>query len=440
VFYRAFRAAMSVVLRLFFRLEPPVDPSGALGLDGPVIFVGNHPNGLIDPALCLVLVQRPVTFLAKAPLFTLPVLGAILRGLDALPVFRKQDAGGDTSKNEGTLGASVDALVKGRAITLFPEGKSHSEPQLAELKTGCARIALEAVRQGAKVRVVPVGFTYEAKNRFKSRVHVEVGAPLEAAGFLEAAGEDGFEAAKRLTASIAGALQAVTLNLEAWEDLPIVETAEALYALARREEVGDAERKKAFARGMKLLRAEQPERFEVVKADLASFRRRLGLFKAEELQFRFHPVTVAWFVVRNLLWLAGLPVFALGMGLFTLPYLVPSWLAAASKVSHDVESTVKLLASMVIAPLWWAGLVGAAFWWLGPGAAVATSVLVPVLALLTRWYFERRARALRDVRAFLVLGSGSTLKAQLLAEGQVLTEELNRLDAEFGERVRARTA
>jgi glycerol-3-phosphate O-acyltransferase/dihydroxyacetone phosphate acyltransferase len=65
-------------------------------------------------------------------LFSIPVLGWILKGLDALPVFRKQD-GADTAKNDGVLAATVEALTQGRAVSLFPEGKSHSEPQLAEL-------------------------------------------------------------------------------------------------------------------------------------------------------------------------------------------------------------------------------------------------------------------------------------------------------------------
>ena len=48
----------------------------------------------------MVFVGFNVTFLAKAPLFRMPVLGWILKGLDALPVFRKQDGAGDTTKND----------------------------------------------------------------------------------------------------------------------------------------------------------------------------------------------------------------------------------------------------------------------------------------------------------------------------------------------------
>lgn len=435
MFYRAFRAVASLVLRLFFRLEVPVDPAGGLAVEGPVIYVGNHPNGLVDPGLLFILVRRHVTFLAKAPLFSMPVLGWLLKGLDALPVFRKQDTGQDTSKNEGTLAASVDALMAGRAITIFPEGKSHSEPQLAELKTGCARIALEAARRGANVRIVPVGITYEEKNTFKSRVHVEVGAALTASQWLAAEGDR--EAVRELTKAIADALKAVTLNLEAWEDLPIVETAEALYALEKGEDAGDPERRKAFARGMALLRDEQPGRFEALKGALKSFRQRLDLVQVtpHELTFRYRPATVAWFIVRNVLWLLGLPVWLVGMGLFFVPYWIPVTLVNATRVEQDTESTVKVLTLMLLAPVWWALLVGLAWWQGGAPWAVAALVGVPPLALFTRYYFERRSAALRNARLFFALGSRSQLKAALLREGVALADEVTQVADELRPRV-----
>jgi glycerol-3-phosphate O-acyltransferase / dihydroxyacetone phosphate acyltransferase len=436
MFPRFFRLVMSVLLRQFFRLEPPVDPTGALTLDGPVIYVGNHPNGLIDPGLLFILSKRHVTFLAKAPLFRLPVLGWILKGLDALPVFRRQD-GADTAKNDATLQASVDALTAGRAITLFPEGKSHSEPQLAELKTGCARIALEAAALGAKVRVVPVGITYSEKNRFKSAVHVEVGAPLSVHTFLTADGAKDPDAVRRLTDAIADALRRLTLNLDAWEDLPLVHTAEALYALKQKAAAGDVERQRAFAQGLSLLRAEQPERFDALKAEVVSFRQRLDLVRVtpEELTFQYRPATVGAFVLRNLLWLLGLPVFVLGMAAFVVPYWVPVGLVVATRPEHDVESTVKVLTLMLLAPFWWALLTGVAAWQLGAGWGLLTFALVPALALFTRWYLERRARALRDARVFLLFFSRSRLKARLLEEGEGLASAIDAVARELAPRV-----
>ncbi|MCA2977170.1 MAG: 1-acyl-sn-glycerol-3-phosphate acyltransferase [Myxococcaceae bacterium] len=428
---------MSLLLRNFFRIEPVVDPARALEAEGPVIYVGNHPNGLVDPGLLFILVRRHVTFLAKAPLFRMPVLGWLLRGLDALPVFRRQDGDGDTSKNDATLTASVEALVAGRAITLFPEGKSHSEPQLAELKTGCARIALDAFAKGAPVRVVPVGMTYGEKNRFKSLVHVEVGAPLEVAAFATPGGATDVEAVRRLTDAIADALRALTLNLARWEDLPLVTTAEALYALERQDRAGDLERHKAFARGLSLLREEQPARFDALKAEVVAFQRRLALVQVtpEQLAVRYRPSTVARFVVKNLLWLAGLPVFLLGMAAFVVPYWVPLGMVAIAKPEEDTESTVKVLTLLLLAPLWWALLVALAWWLGGAGAGLATLLGVPPLALFTRWYLERRVAAVRDARVFFLFVSRRRLKARLLAEGRALAQAIDAVAAELRERV-----
>jgi 1-acyl-sn-glycerol-3-phosphate acyltransferase len=437
VFYRAFRLVVSVLLRNFFRVEPVVDPARALEASGPVIYVGNHPNGLVDPGLVFILVKRPVTFLAKAPLFRMPVLGWLLKGLDALPVFRKQDGRGDTSKNDATLSASVDALVQGRAITIFPEGKSHSEPQLAELKTGCARIALDAFGRGAPVRIVPVGITYAEKNRFKSLVHVEVGAPLEVSAFATAGGASDVEAVRRLTDAIADALTAITLNLSAWEDLPLVTTAEALYALERQDEAGDVERQKAFARGLSLLRDEQPARFDALKAEVVSFQRRLELVQVtpEELTFRYRPGTVARFVLRNLGWLLGLPVFLVGMAAFVVPYWLPLGAVKLARPEADTESTVKVLTLLLVAPLWWALLVALGGWALGPAGALVAFVAVPPLALFTRWYLERRVAAARDARVFFLFVSRRRLKARLLAEGRALARAIDDVAEELKPRV-----
>lgn len=437
MFYRAFRAVAALALRLFFRVEPPVDPTGALRLAGPVMYVGNHPNGLIDPGLLLILAPRQVTFLAKEPLFRMPVLGQIMRGLDALPIFRKQDGVGDTTRNEGTLTASVHALLQGSALTLFPEGKSHSEPQLAELKTGAARIALEAARQGALVKLVPVGITYEAKNRFKSRVHVEVAPSLSAAEFLEKPGEDAHDAARRFTEAIAGALRQVTLNLDAWEELPLLETAEALYALSQGTQAGDAERRNAFARGMALLRDEQPERFERLKHELAAFRRRLALLSvsADDLTSPYRPGTVALFIARNLFSLLSAPLVLLGFALFVIPYYLPLLAVKAAKPEQDTESTVKVLTLVLLTPLWWALLVGLAWWAGGLGFGLVALVGVPPLALFTRYFLERRAAAWHDVRTFFVLMSRKGLKAGLLAEGRALAAEVEGLVKELAPRL-----
>ncbi|MFP2907240.1 lysophospholipid acyltransferase family protein [Pyxidicoccus sp. 3LFB2] len=429
MFYACVRAVVALFLRLFYRVKvnaPATEP------EGPVLFVGNHPNGLIDPALVFVLTRRKVTFLAKAPLFKMPVIGGLLRGLDALPVYRKQDDPSKMGGNEGTLDAAKGALVAGRAITIFPEGKSHSEPGLAELKTGAARIALNAAKEGAPVRIVPVGLTYAEKHVFRSEVLIDVGPAIEVRPFLpsDAAAEQ--DAARRLTERIAEGLRAVTLNLEQWADLPLVQLAEQLYAFKQGGTL-DAERLRLWARGVQLFRAQEPERFEGVRAHLASFKHRMDLVQAagpQDLALVYRPGNVVPFVVKNVLALVlGLPLFALGLLLFWLPYQLPR--LASRKAELDVQATVKFLTAFVVALVWWGALTVAAGWWAGIPWGVATFLAVPPLALFTLYFSERWGTLRHDIGVFFTLGNRTRLKARLLADGERLASEVERLADEY---------
>ena len=433
--YDVVRAVVGFALRMFYRLRLQVRPIPA---QGPLIFVGNHPNGLIDPALVFIITQRRVTFLAKAPLFRVPVIGALLRGLDALPVYRKQDDPTQMSKNEGTFEAASGALVQGGAITLFPEGKSHSEPQLAEVKTGAARIAFRAAKQGASIRVVPVGLTYKEKQRFRSEVLIETGDAIEVSAFLPKSEGEEVESVRALTQAITDGLRKVTLNLEKWEDLPVIETAEAVYAFRLGEKAKDPDRLRRFAKGMSLLREEQPGKYAALRAEVAAFRRRLGLVRADpaDLSVVYQRTAVWTFAVRNLFaLLLGLPVFAAGVVVFAVPFYAVRWLTDMIATEWDDEATIKFLASLVVAPIWIAVMVaGAAYAW-GPRAAVAVGGAALPFGVFTRYFYERRLSALRDALIFFTLGSRARLKAMLLVEGERLAHEFESLATELRPRL-----
>ncbi|AKQ64236.1 1-acyl-sn-glycerol-3-phosphate acyltransferase [Myxococcus hansupus] len=429
MFYECVRAVVALCLRLFYRVKvnaPALEP------EGPVLFVGNHPNGLIDPALVFILTRRKVTFLAKAPLFRMPVIGWLLKGLDALPVYRKQDDPTKMGGNEGTLDAAKGALVQGRAITIFPEGKSHSEPGLAELKTGAARIALNAAKAGAAVRIVPVGLTYAEKHVFRSEVLIDVGPAIDVRDYLPADAAAEPDAVRRLTERIAEGLRAVTLNLEQWADLPLVQLAEQLFAF-RQGGALDAERLRLWARGVQLFRTHEPERFERLREQFVAFQHRMGLVRAtgpEDLALVYRAGNVVPFVVKTLLALQlGLPLFALGLGLFWLPYQVPR--LASRRAELDVQATVKFLTAFVVALVWWGALTTAAAFWGGAVLAVAVFVAVPPLALFTLYFSERWSVLQRDIRVFLAMGNRVRLKAMLLAEGERLASEVERLADEY---------
>src|SRR3982751_3817639 len=154
-------ALLRLALRIFFR---HIEVAGLerVPTAGPVIFVLNHPNGLVDPVFILCLAPRRVSFLAKSPLFRMPVIGYLVRALEAIPVYRRQDAGEDTSRNRETFEKCRALLKRGGTIAICPEGVSHNEPHILPLKSGTARIALGVLGEDPQLelKIAPAGLYY----------------------------------------------------------------------------------------------------------------------------------------------------------------------------------------------------------------------------------------------------------------------------------------
>jgi 1-acyl-sn-glycerol-3-phosphate acyltransferase len=223
-----------------------------------VLLVANHSNALVDPIVVTGTAARPIRFLAKAPLFDDARVGWLVKAAGAIPVYRKQDDPTVMGRNRNVFEAVCEALAKGAAIGIFPEGISHSDPSLAEIKTGAARIALGAYEQtGEAFPIIPVGMVPERKQHFRSEMRAVIGQPI-AWEDLAGRGTEDRAAVEELTSRIGAGLRGVTLNLERWEDRPLVEAAESIWGLERGEAAGPAQ---------------QVNRFEITTRILAAVRR-----------------------------------------------------------------------------------------------------------------------------------------------------------------------
>jgi 1-acyl-sn-glycerol-3-phosphate acyltransferase len=409
--YGLIRALATLLLRLFYRVGPVSDPFGALAEPGPVIYVSNHPNGLVDAGMLLILLRRQLTFLAKSPLFKLPVLGTVLRGVEALPVYRTQDDPAKVAQNKGVFGACFQALSAGGALTMFPEGKSHSEPRLAKLKSGSAHLALAALKKGVAVKLVPVGLNYDDKATYRSAMRMDVGEPIDVAEWAKQNGGAGAEQERALTARLAEALHEITLNLDHPDDLPILKTAAELHGGVNVREL---------ARSLVLLREEKPEVLTRLKEEARAYNTflqslDLGAVELTKRRSRF-------VVGEALLLVLGLPLFLLGMAVFCIPYAVPGILVSRVKPNKDDESTTKMVGVLVMVPLWWtlASVLGISLG--GAVGFLAAFVGTPALAFYTRLFFEKQAAMFRQARIWVL----RRRQTELLQEGDALA---GRLDA-----------
>ena len=91
---------LKLTVKTFFR-EITVKGIDNLPDSGPVIFTPNHPNALIDPLLLFFFPPvYNIRFVAKAPLFKIPLLGWIMHKMHAIPVVRRFEANGEVDYKE----------------------------------------------------------------------------------------------------------------------------------------------------------------------------------------------------------------------------------------------------------------------------------------------------------------------------------------------------
>jgi glycerol-3-phosphate O-acyltransferase / dihydroxyacetone phosphate acyltransferase len=381
---RALEGLLGGILRIFFRR---IEVAGAARVppSGPVLFAINHPNALVDPLLLLCHAPRPVSFLAKAPLFRMPLIGWFARALDSIPVHRPQDPGTDPARNRETFARARSLLDRGGTLAIAPEGTSHSDPHLRPLRTGAARIALGAGTR-EPVRIVPVGLFYTAPGTFRSEALVVFGEPLTVPPAAPgAAGEPPPDRVAEVTAELERALAAVVLQADELEALDLAARVERLLTAgpdpARRRSVQDALAiRRRLVAGHQLLRERAPHELAAIRDRAVRLE---AEFAREGLEPRhlnaglFSPAAVlrgaARFLGRALVFL---PLALPGLLLHYPAYRLAGLLARRyAGPASDVTATAKILAAAALFPATWAGAglaVGLAAGF-GPGLAVAAA-------------------------------------------------------------------
>ncbi len=179
---------------------------------GAILVAMNHQNALIDALLALWIVPRELRITAKATLGDTMAGAVLMKSIGIIPLRRVVDnpAAPDPMRNRHAFEAMIEELKSGGAILVFPEGKSHNEPEVAPLKTGLARAALRARKDGVGgIKIIPIGITFEDKATPGTRVIAQVGEPVTMDDWP---GED----ARELTESIAARLRSVSILVAAW--------------------------------------------------------------------------------------------------------------------------------------------------------------------------------------------------------------------------------
>ena len=208
--YFAGWSGFRMIFRTYFRWR--VFNAERVPLNGPVILASNHASYL-DPPLVGAALDRDISYLARESLFRFPVVGAVLRSWNSVPVDR--DGGGASG-----LRAILDRLLAGGAIILFPEGTRSTDGTLQSARSG---IGLTVIKSNAPVVPVRVFGTFEAYGRHMKfpkphRVIVKFGKPLTFSSLRAEAKTCTKARLKEIYQQVANELMAEIAKLQPCED------------------------------------------------------------------------------------------------------------------------------------------------------------------------------------------------------------------------------
>ncbi len=166
IFFRFIYGLVKAVYFTFYNVK--VEGKENIPKKPGFIIASNH-RSFADPPLVAVSASMCTrfSFIAKEELFKNPFFGWLIRKLGAFPVTRGK---GDMK----VISDAVDRLSEGRNLVIFPEGTRSKDGKLGRGKTGVALIAAKS-----KAIVVPTAIVFEGKLRFRKKIIIRYGKPIQ---------------------------------------------------------------------------------------------------------------------------------------------------------------------------------------------------------------------------------------------------------------------
>lgn len=155
------------IVRLVFGME--VTGLENIPREGGAVVAANHTTWF-DPVAVACALNRPVHFMAKAELFRNPLIAKLLRKVYAFPVRRGQ-------ADREAIRTALEVAGNGHLLGIFPEGTRGQGDAMLPLQSGAVFIAAKS-----GVPIIPVAVSGVSPLRFRQKIKVRIGKPLDLGG------------------------------------------------------------------------------------------------------------------------------------------------------------------------------------------------------------------------------------------------------------------
>ena len=156
--------------------------------EGAVILSPNHCDALMDPLAVLAMNHQKKVFVARADIFSKPLLRKILTYFKIMPIYRVRDGFRNVLRADDTIEKSIEVLNNLVPFCILPEGRHRPMHSLLPLGKGISRVALgadKALKGQKHVYIVPIGCEYGDYYRYRaSTLLVTIGKPIDVSAYV----------------------------------------------------------------------------------------------------------------------------------------------------------------------------------------------------------------------------------------------------------------
>ncbi len=450
--YYILRPLIRWFLRAWFRNIVIVGKEN-LELEGPIIYVSNHPNAALDPLL-LATNQRPkLYYLAAAEWFGKGFKNYVFREhFNMIPIGRPWLKLGEEVSNEDVFEQCYHALSEGKRIVIYPEGSSVTVTKIREVKTGAARIKLggdaflkKTNARWQDVKIIPLGLNYYHPRRFQSDVVMHLGDPID---FSDIDETDEKERVRLMTERIRTKMAELVFHFEKEDFRRVAKDVYLIYGGHLLEQMNLSKDdiaktyllKKGILDAAHFFHEHEPEKLKEIDKKIRLFKKDL---KDQKLDLKYMK-GYRWPTFLLIRLVFGLPFFILGWLINIVPFLGTRW--AFEKYIRPKFTTVyvagRLNPSFIASMVFIIGMAVFLLWYLivsiGLVALTGLAWLIPVLILAGYGfgiYAARYARMwfdfLRMVRVINRRRRRPKAYQAIVKQWDELIGELNQLKGEY---------
>ena len=213
--YELVKGAIHFMFPKFFR-QIEVRGLENVPLDQPLIFAGNHQNGVMDPVAIILFQKEPIVYMGRADIFSSKLNRVLLRFIKVTPVYRIRDGFENLSKNDQQIKEAIDVLLDCKRLGVMPEGNHGHQHKLRPLVKGLFRIGYQAEIQlegKAHVKIVPVGIDYNYYQHSGADLVLIYGKSIEIQDYLPQYLENPAIGLNTLRTALAAALSEIMLDI-----------------------------------------------------------------------------------------------------------------------------------------------------------------------------------------------------------------------------------